>query len=105
MTQLASSRICVKGATILNQSQATNNFIFDNQLGSFMADSILMFGVTAGIFAFLVAILFGSRAARKRHASDKDHGESESHSHSSSGSGKEGKRIKKFKSDGTPANE
>ena len=70
-----------------------------------MADSMFMFGVTAGIFAFLVAIVFGSRAARKRHASSEDHGESESHSHSSSGSGKEGRKIKKFKSDGTPVYE
>lgn len=72
-----------------------------------MADSMFMFGVTAGIFAFLVAILFGSRAAHKRHGSDEDHGKSESHSHSSSssGSGKEGRRVKKFKSDGTPVYE
>ncbi len=29
-----------------------------------MADSMFMFAVTAGIFAFLVAIVFGSRAKR-----------------------------------------
>jgi hypothetical protein len=29
-----------------------------------MAEEIFMFSVTAGIFAFLVAILFGSRARR-----------------------------------------
>lgn len=29
-----------------------------------MADSMFMFYVTAGVFAFLVAILFGSRAKR-----------------------------------------
>ena len=31
-----------------------------------MADSMFMFYVTAGIFVFLVAILFGSRAKRYR---------------------------------------
>lgn len=65
-----------------------------------MADAMFMYSVTAGIFAFLVAILFGSRGARKRHGSE-DRVEPESHSSSSSGDG--GKRIKKFKSDGTPA--
>ncbi|HXV45879.1 MAG TPA: hypothetical protein VD736_04330 [Nitrososphaera sp.] len=32
-----------------------------------MADSIMSYAITAGIFAFLTAILFGSRFARKRH--------------------------------------
>lgn len=68
-----------------------------------MADAMFMYSVTAGIFAFLVAILFGARGARRRHASDEDHVEPESHS--SSGSGGGGKRIKKFKSDGTPVYE
>ena len=68
-----------------------------------MADAMFMYSVTAGIFAFLVAILFGSRAARRRHGSGEDHAEPESHS--SSGSSGGGKRIKKFKSDGTPVYE
>ena len=29
-----------------------------------MADSMLMFAVTAGIFVFLVAVVFGARAIR-----------------------------------------
>jgi hypothetical protein len=29
-----------------------------------MADSMLMFAVTAGIFVFLVAVVFGARAKR-----------------------------------------
>ena len=64
-----------------------------------MADEIFMFGVTAGIFAFLVAILFSSRGARKRHGGVE---EVESHTGSSGSSGSEVRRIKKFKSDGTP---
>ncbi len=64
-----------------------------------MADSVLMFGVTAGIFAFLVAILFVSRGARKRHGPEEEVAET----HSSGSSAKDGKKIKKFKSDGTPA--
>lgn len=67
-----------------------------------MADAMFMFGVTAGIFAFLVAVCFGARGARKRRGGG---GESEPESHSSSSSGSEGKRIKKFKSDGTPVYE
>ncbi|HEV8404897.1 MAG TPA: hypothetical protein VGQ13_03220 [Nitrososphaera sp.] len=31
-----------------------------------MADSMIMFGVTAGIFVFLAAIVFGARAKRYR---------------------------------------
>jgi hypothetical protein len=31
-----------------------------------MADALMTYAITAGIFAFLTAILFGSRAARKR---------------------------------------
>jgi len=69
-----------------------------------MAAAMFMYSVTAGIFAFLVAILFGSRGARRRRGSE-DHIESESHSHTSSGSGGGGRRIKKFKSDGTPVYE
>jgi hypothetical protein len=66
---------------------------------------MFMYGVTAGIFAFLVAILFGSRAAHKRGGSDEGHGGSDSHPHASNASGSEGKRVKKFKSDGTPVYE
>ncbi|MEM3094143.1 MAG: hypothetical protein QXX64_00755 [Nitrososphaera sp.] len=32
-----------------------------------MADSVMSYAIAAGIFAFLTAILFGTRAARKRH--------------------------------------
>jgi hypothetical protein len=32
-----------------------------------MADTLMSYAITAGIFAFLTAILFGSRFARKRH--------------------------------------
>jgi hypothetical protein len=45
-----------------------------------MADAMFMYGVTTGIFAFLVAVCFGARAAHKRGGSAND--ESESHSHS-----------------------
>jgi hypothetical protein len=31
-----------------------------------MADSLMSYAITAGIFAFLTAVLFGSRTARKR---------------------------------------
>lgn len=69
-----------------------------------MADAMLMYGVTAGIFAFLVAVVFGARGARKRRGGGEDSG-AESHSTFSSSSGSQGKRIKKFKSDGTPVYE
>lgn len=68
-----------------------------------MADAMFMYTITAGVFAFLVAILFGARGARRRHGSGEDHVEPESHS--SSGSSDGGKRIKRLKSDGTPAHE
>ncbi|MEW6603906.1 MAG: hypothetical protein AB1351_04365 [Thermoproteota archaeon] len=67
-----------------------------------MADAMFMYGVTTGIFAFPVAICFGARAAHKRHGSDEGLGVSESHF---GGSGNQGRRIKKFKSDGTPVYE
>jgi hypothetical protein len=35
-----------------------------------MADAIMTYAITAGIFVFLTAILFGSRAARKRSHGD-----------------------------------
>jgi len=63
-----------------------------------MADAMFMYGVTAGIFAFLVAVVFGARGARKRHEPEGETTEK----HSSASSSKEGKKIKKFKSDGTP---
>lgn len=31
-----------------------------------MADSVMSYAITAGIFVFLTAILFGTRGARKR---------------------------------------
>lgn len=64
-----------------------------------MADAIFMYGVTTGVFAFLVAILFVSRGARGRHEQEKEAAESQSSAGKLSG---EGRRIKKFKSDGTP---
>jgi hypothetical protein len=68
-----------------------------------MADATFMYAVTTGIFAFLAAVLFGSRVARKRR--EPMEGSVETESHSSSGSGSEGRRIKRFKSDGTPVYE
>jgi hypothetical protein len=79
-----------------------DNFIFDSEMASLMADAMLMHGVMAGIFAFLVAVVFGARGARKRRGGGEDNGPE---SHSSSSSGSQGKRIKKFKSDGTPVYE
>jgi hypothetical protein len=76
-----------------------DNFIFDRRLDNGMADAVFMFGVTAGIFAFLVAILFVSRGARKRRGA----GEEVAETHSSASSAKDAKKIKKFKSDGTSA--
>jgi hypothetical protein len=64
-----------------------------------MADAIFMYGVTTGVFAFLVAVLFVSRGTRRRHGQEKEAAESQSSAGKSSG---EGRRIKKFKSDGTP---
>jgi hypothetical protein len=32
-----------------------------------MADSLVSYAITAGIFAFLTAVLFSARFARKRH--------------------------------------
>ena len=80
---------------------ASDNFIFDNQLAITMADAMFMFGVTTGIFAFLAAVCFGARGARGRQGSGGEKGES----HSSGSSSGEGRRIKKFKSDGTPVYE
>jgi hypothetical protein len=57
-----------------------------------------MYGVTTGIFAFLVAIVFGAWGARERRGPGDEAGES----HPPGSSGSEGRRIKKLKSDGTP---
>jgi hypothetical protein len=71
-----------------------------------MAEEMFMYTVTAGIFAFLVAVLFGTRAARKRKEPEDKTVETESsYSGSSGSSGSGGKRIKRFKSDGTPVYE
>lgn len=67
-----------------------------------MADSMFMYGVTTGVFIILVAILFASRA-RRRYRSEDDV-EPKLHSSSSGGPVDGGRRIKKFKSDGTPVN-
>ena len=69
-----------------------------------MADSIFMFVVTTAIFVFLMAILFGSRAHRRRGSEVAD-AETKLHSYSSSGSAGKGRRIKKFRSDGTLVSE
>ncbi|MDQ4101250.1 MAG: hypothetical protein M3115_03570 [Thermoproteota archaeon] len=71
-----------------------------------MAEETFMFAVTTGIFAFLVAVLFGTRAARKRKEPEENPVETtESSFTGSSGSGGGGRRIKRFKSDGTPVYE
>ena len=79
------------------------NLIFDNHPCNFMAEEAFMYAVTTGIFAFLVAVLFGTRAARKRKEPENRPVETESSFSGSSGSG--GKRIKRFKSDGSPVYE
>jgi hypothetical protein len=79
------------------------NLIFDDNASKFMADETFMYAVTTGIFAFLVAVLFGTRAVRKRKEPENRPVETESSYSGSSGSG--GKRIKRFKSDGTPVYE
>jgi hypothetical protein len=79
------------------------NLIFDNHPCNFMAEEAFMYAVTTGIFAFLVAVLFGTRAVRKRKEPENRPVETESSFSGSSGSG--GKRVKRFKSDGTPVSE
>jgi hypothetical protein len=79
------------------------NLIFDNHPCNLMAEEAFMYAVTTGIFAFLVAVLFGTRAARKRKEPENRPVETESSFSGSSGSGE--KRIKRFKSDGTPVYE
>jgi hypothetical protein len=79
------------------------NLIFDNHPCNLMAEEAFMYAVTTGIFAFLVAVLFGTRAVRKRKEPEDRPVETESSFSGSSGSGE--KRIKRFKSDGTPVYE
>jgi hypothetical protein len=79
------------------------NLIFDNHPCNLMAEEAFMYAVTTGIFAFLVAVLFGTRAVRKRKEPENRPVETESSFSGSSGS--EGKRIKRFKSDGSPVYE
>ncbi len=86
------------------------NLIFDTYPSNIMAEAMFMFAVTAGVFAFLVAILFGTRGARKRKEPEErtiETGESSFSGSSGSrgGGGGGGKRIKRFKSDGTPVYE
>jgi hypothetical protein len=82
------------------------NLIFDIHPTNAMAEETFMFAVTAGIFAFLVAVLFGTRAARKRKEPEERPVETTGSSSFSEGSGSGGaKRIKRFKSDGTPVYE
>jgi hypothetical protein len=66
-----------------------------------MADAMFMFPLSVGISAFLVALLFALRT--RRHHRTEHHGNYESHSSSSLAGG--GRRIKKFRSDGTPVHE
>ena len=77
--------------------------IFDIHPSNLMAEEMFMYTVTTGIFAFLVAVLFGTRAVRKRKEPENKPVETESSYSGSSGSG--GKRIKRFKSDGSPVYE
>jgi hypothetical protein len=79
------------------------NLIFNIYPSNLMAEETFMYAVTTGIFAFLVAVLFGTRAARKRKEPESTPVETESSYSGSSGSG--GKRIKRFKSDGSPVYE
>ena len=79
------------------------NLIFDNHPCNLMAEEAFMYAVTTGIFAFLVAVLFGTRAVRKRKEPEEKPVETESSYSGTSGGG--GKRIKRFKSDGTPVYE
>jgi hypothetical protein len=79
------------------------NLIFDIHPSIIMAEETFMYAVTTGIFAFLVAVLFGTRAVRKRKEPENKPVETESSYSGSSGSG--GKRIKRFKSDGSPVYE
>jgi hypothetical protein len=70
-----------------------------------MAEEMFMYAVTTGIFVFLVALLFGTRAARKRNEPENTSVEAESSYSGDAGSGAGGKRIKRFKSDGSPVYE
>jgi hypothetical protein len=44
-----------------------------------MADGMMMFAVTAGIFVFLVAVVFGARAKRYSSGYTKAEGHAETH--------------------------
>ena len=70
-----------------------------------MAEEMFMYAVTAGILAFLVAVLFGTRAAHKRKEPEERTVETTESSFSGSSGSGGGKRIKRFKSDGTPVYE
>jgi len=70
-----------------------------------MSEETFMFAVTTGIFVFLVAVLFGTRAARKRKEPEERPVETTESSFSGSSGSEGGKRIKRFKSDGTPVYE
>jgi uncharacterized membrane protein YgcG len=84
---------------------ARENLIFDSYPSKIMAEEMFMYAVTAGIFAFLVAVLFGTRAARKRKEPEETTVETTESSFSGSSGSGGGKRIKRFKSDGTPVYE
>ncbi len=88
-------------------SSARENLIFDSYPSNIMSEETFMYAVTTGIFAFLVAILFGTRAARKRKEPEERPVETteSTFSGSSGGGGEGGRRIKRFKSDGTPVYE
>jgi hypothetical protein len=87
----------------LPQGSIKENLIFNNYPTNRMAEEMFMYGVTAGVFAFLVAVLFVTRGAHKRKEPENKSVETESQFSGSSGSG--GKRIKRFKSDGSPVYE
>jgi hypothetical protein len=55
-----------KGGTVFRQTcwNIGNNLSSSDTKYDSMADAVFMYAVTAGIFVFLTAILFGSRAKR-----------------------------------------
>lgn len=64
----------------MEQRHAIRILTFGSGFG-FMADAMFMFTVTAGIFAFLVAVVFGARAKRYHSSSGytKAEGHAETH--------------------------
>ncbi|WP_337863842.1 hypothetical protein [Nitrososphaera sp.] len=66
-----------------------------------MAESTFMYGVVAGVFAFLVGLLFATRGARSRRGNEVAAEAETTHSGGGGGGGEE-RRVKRFKSDGTP---